>query len=247
MDLNDLQTTWDAQGRADPLWAILSDPSKKGRRWDAHEFFATGVRQVESLIAYLRALPGAELGSRAALDFGCGVGRLTQPLAEYFTEVVGVDLSPSMIDLARKYNRHPERCHYYVNASADLPRFPAGSFDLVLSYLTLQHIPPRYTKQYIQEFMRVTTRGGLVCFQLPTRPAAASYVVRIPVWRLKSGVRALLARIGVGNGARIAMHGVSREAVQRILQESGGRLLDLTRVDGLTPEWEGYRYVASKE
>jgi SAM-dependent methyltransferase len=247
MDLNDLQTTWDAQGRTDPLWAVLSDPSKKGRRWDAEEFFATGVREVERLIDYLRGLSGAALGRRAALDFGCGVGRLTQPLAEYFTEVVGVDLSPSMIDLAQKYNRHPERCHYYVNASADLARFPTGSFDLVLSYLTLQHIPPRYTKRYIQEFLRVATTGGLVCFQLPTRPAAASDVIRVPVWRLKSGVRALLARIGVGNGARIAMYGVTREAVRRILQESRGRLLDLTRVDGLTPEWEGYRYVASKE
>src|SRR6266545_7809449 len=92
MDLNDLQTTWHTQGRVDPLWAILSDPAKKGRRWDAEEFFATGVREVERLMSYLRGLPGAALGRRAALDFGCGVGRLTQPLAEHFTEVVGVDL-----------------------------------------------------------------------------------------------------------------------------------------------------------
>src|SRR6266480_1580790 len=156
MDVHDLQTTWDTQGRVDPLWAILSDPIKKGGRWDAEEFFATGVRDVESLINYLRGLPGAALGSRAALDFGCGVGRLTQPLAQHFAEVVGVDVSPSMIDLAQQYNRHAERCRYCVNATADLARFPTEHFDLVLSYLTLQHIPPRYTKQYIREFVRIT-------------------------------------------------------------------------------------------
>ena len=74
-----------------------------------------------------------------------------------------------------------------------------------------------------------------------------SAAVRVPVWRLKSAIRALLARIGVGNGASIAMYGVNRAAVQRLLQESGGRLLDVTRVDAFTPEWKGYRYVASKE
>src|SRR6266516_1984810 len=240
MDVHDLQTTWDTQGRVDPLWAILSDPVKKGGRWDAEAFFATGVREVESHMNYLRGLPGAALGSRAALDFGCGVGRLTQPLAQHFAEVVGVDVSPSMIDLAQQYNRHAERCRYCVNATADLARFPTGHFDLVLSYLTLQHIPPLYTNKYVREFMRIATKGGIVCFQLPTAPAAVSAVVRVPVWRLKSGVRALLGRLGIGNGARIAMYGVSRDAVRRLLQDSGGRLLDVSRVDALTPEWEGY-------
>jgi len=246
VNLNDLQTTWDAQGRVDPLWAILSESDKRGRRWDAAEFFATGVREVEKLMSDLRGLRGGEVGSRAALDFGCGVGRLTQPLAEHFAEVVGVDLSPSMINLAQQYNGHPNRCSYWVNACADLARFADGAFDLVLSYLTLQHMPPRYTKQYIREFMRVVSRGGIVCFQLPAAPAGSA-AVRVPVWRLKSAVRALLARIGIGNGAGIAMYGVSRGAVARTLQQSGGRLLEVTRVDAFTPGWEGYRYIASKE
>jgi SAM-dependent methyltransferase len=50
-----------------------------------------------------------------ALDFGCGVGRLTQGLAECFNEIHGVDVSPLMIELARQYNRHNEKCWYHAN------------------------------------------------------------------------------------------------------------------------------------
>lgn len=53
------------------------------------------------------------------LDFGCGVGRLTQPLADHFNWFYGVDIVPSMIELANKYNPHGERCKYILNETSD--------------------------------------------------------------------------------------------------------------------------------
>jgi len=176
VNLTDLQTTWDALGGTDPLWAILSEADKKGQRWDADEFFATGVREIERLMSDLRSL-GRAPGPRAALDFGCGVGRLTQPLTTYFSEVVGIDLSPEMVRLAQTHNRTPDRCRYLVNAAPDLAMFPTKSFDLVLSYLTLQHMPPRYTTRYLREFVRIA-RLGRVPFR--GRCACASGAVRTP-------------------------------------------------------------------
>src|SRR5213593_3209799 len=212
MDLSDLQTTWDTLGAADPLWAVLSNPDKKGRRWNTEEFFATGLRQVETLINELRSVNRA-LGSRSALDFGCGVGRLTQPLTRYFDEVIGVDLSPEMVRVARAHNRVPERCRYVVNASADLAMFPSGSFDLVLSFLTLQHIPPRYSTRYLREFVRIARTGGMICVQLPAAPATLLAALRTPVRIVNNAVRAFLARVRIGGGARMSMYGVSREMV----------------------------------
>ncbi len=49
---------------------------------------------------------------RRALDFGCGVGRLTQALARHFNIVDGVDIAPSMIELANQFNRSGGRCRY---------------------------------------------------------------------------------------------------------------------------------------
>ena len=44
---------------------------------------------------------GSPAARRSALDFGCGIGRLSQALAEHFDQVYGVDISPKMIELAR--------------------------------------------------------------------------------------------------------------------------------------------------
>src|ERR1700682_912533 len=57
------------------------------------------------------------LGDRH-LDFGCGVGRLTQGPASYFASVRGVDIAPSMIELAKRHNRYPDVCHYDLNCEA---------------------------------------------------------------------------------------------------------------------------------
>ena len=246
MNLTDLQTTWDALGGADPLWAILSEADKKGRRWDAAEFFATGVREIEALMNDLRSLDRA-LGHRAALDFGCGVGRLTQPLTEYFDEVVGVDLSHEMVRLAQGHNRAPDRCRYVVNAAVDLSMFPTGSFDLVLSYLTLQHMPPRYSTRYLREFVRIARTGGIICVQLPAAPATPSEAQRVAIRNARNSVRALLARLGIGRGAKMAMYGVSRVTVRDLLGEAGARLEAVWPADHFTPGWTGYRYIAIKE
>ena len=245
MNLSDFQKTWDALGGTDPLWAILTHEDKKGRRWAADEFFATGVREIKTLITELRS-QGRALGSRAALDFGCGVGRLTQPLTEHFDEVVGVDLSPAMVRLAQAHNRAPDRCRYVVNAAPNLGIFPTGSFDLVLSYLTLQHMPPRYSTRYLREFVRVARTGGIICVQLPTSPTTPLAAVRVPVWRAKNAVRALFARLGIGQGAKMGMYGLNRMTVCDLLREAGSRLENVTPADQFTPGWTGCRYVAIK-
>src|SRR5512147_2288602 len=94
---------WEDAAQRDPLWAILSDPTKRGRQWDLGEFFETGRREISLLLYQLRQL-GHPPSAGRALDFGCGVGRLTQALAATFAEVVGVDVSPTMIRLARELN-----------------------------------------------------------------------------------------------------------------------------------------------
>ena len=246
MNLGDLQTTWNALGSTDPLWAVLSHTDKKGRRWDAAEFFATGVREIEALVNDLRAL-NLGLGRRAALDFGCGVGRLTQPLAQRFDEVVGVDLSAEMVRTAQAHNHAPERCRFVVNTTPDLALFPTGTFDLVVSFLTLQHIPPRYSRSYLREFVRIVRPGGVICVQLPAAPAVLAAAVRVPIWRAKNAVRALLARVGIGRGAQMSMYGLSQTTVVAVLRDAGARLVDVTAADPLTPGWTGYRYVAVKD
>jgi SAM-dependent methyltransferase len=167
MDLRDLQRHWDTFGRTDPYWAILTDPARRGDRWDLEAFFATGAEEIAAHME-VAARRGVPRRRGRALDFGCGAGRLTQALAGHFAAVVGVDVAPSMVALARAHNRHGARCTYVVNDRPDLRDFADASFDLIYTGRVLQHIEPRYSVSYLREFVRVLAPGGFLSFDLPS-------------------------------------------------------------------------------
>lgn len=169
------QTFWDQHAAKDPLWAVLSFPEKQGGRWTLHEFMKNGEREIALLFHRFAELQlPAPRGQ--ALDFGCGVGRLTQALARRMDRVIGVDISPVMIDLARRLNRYPDRAQYICSADTALESLPAGSFQCIYSNIVLQHVPPDISIHYLHEFFRLLGRGGLLVFQLPSHresPVAA--------------------------------------------------------------------------
>ncbi len=168
MNLDELQRHWDAFGTEDPMWAILTDPAKKGRRWTAEEFFATGVVEIAALMGEARSL-GLPRSRRRALDFGCGLGRLTQALAEHCDDVIGIDVAPSMIAQARELNRHGPRVRYEVQAAPPLDTIASASVDVVYTGRVLQHIASVHSRAYIRELARVLAPGGFLSFDVPSR------------------------------------------------------------------------------
>lgn len=168
MELDELRQHWQTFGEEDPLWAILSSPGKRGGAWNIDEFLATGQVDVEFAMRRLEE-QGVVVARRRALDFGCGVGRLTQALANHFERCDGVDLAGSMIARADALNPDPERIHFHENKTSDLRLFEAGSFDFVLSLLVLQHMEPTLICAYLREIVRVLRPGGVAYFNLPER------------------------------------------------------------------------------
>ena len=159
------QGFWEDAARKDPLWAILSHPSKKDRGWSTDEFFATGRREISLLLHHLRAL-GVEPRMGRALDFGCGVGRLSQALAPAFESVVGVDISPTMLQFAERLNQWPQRVRYVRGADEGLGQFDSASFDFIYSDVVLQHMTGPVALGYVRDFVRVLAPGGIAVFQL---------------------------------------------------------------------------------
>ena len=162
MELGDLRSNWDALGRENPLWAILSTTDD----WDIDEFYETGRAEISRMLGRLHDLGLEPAGD--ALDFGCGAGRLTQALADHFETATGVDVARSMIELATEQNRHGDRCRFVLNESEDLSCFDDGSFDFVYSNIVLQHVGTELAKGYIAEFLRITAPGGILAFQVPS-------------------------------------------------------------------------------
>jgi ubiquinone/menaquinone biosynthesis C-methylase UbiE len=114
--------------------------------------------------AALAALPGAP---RKALDLGTGTGAVARLVAERFpaADVTGVDLSPKMIDVARK---NVPRVRFEVADAARVP-FGDGTFELV----TLGNMIP-----FFDELARITAPGGHVLFSFSAGEETPIYVPR---------------------------------------------------------------------
>lgn len=163
-DLIRLRDVWGALGEDDPLWAVLSEPSKRGGRWDEQEFLATGKVEVDAQVEWFAQM-GFPRERRHALDFGCGAGRLSRALAGHFQQVTGIDVSPGMIAKARSLNADIGNLEFIENASPSIGMIADASIDLVYSCITLQHIPQDLARGYVAEFLRVLAPGGLAAFQ----------------------------------------------------------------------------------
>jgi len=214
-DLEKLRETWESLAERDALSAILTDESMGGGKWDVAEFFATGEAEIDTVLSHLKTLEVLPDFQGAALDFGCGVGRLTQAIARRFQSTVGVDISAEMIRKAETLNQNP-RCLYLANTSATLP-FGEGEFAFIYCNIVLQHIPRRYATNYLREFARVLANRGVLVFGVQdsfAAPDLASKLVRVRhVLHLRSRIRMIF-----GNSAGdMQMHCLPERVVRDAL------------------------------
>lgn len=140
------------------------------RQQDEQEFYATASDVVRDLEHDLNRFQGRE----AALEIGCGPGRLMRPLGRHFREIHGVDVSDEMIRLARDRLRDLPHAHLHHGTGTDLRMFPDNRFDFVYSYAVFQHIPSRaIVFDYLREARRVLKPGGVMRCQINGLPPHA--------------------------------------------------------------------------
>jgi SAM-dependent methyltransferase len=234
MKLWQVRRHWDELAKMDPFFAVLTDSDKQGNKWAVEEFFSTGVAEVERDLEGIRArYPG--FPQKAALDFGCGTGRLTQALGRHFARATGVDISSRMVALANEHNQDA-RVSFLHNPRPDLRIFPDASFDLVYSRITLQHIAPRYTKRYLREFVRVLAPGGVLSVQIPEKVPAGD-----PPDRLKFSIWPPTMAMRISRYVRyhnpgwfpgtpkMQMYALPRSEVLALLADAGVELLSVDR------------------
>lgn len=234
--LKELQRNWEGLAQTDPLWAICTDPRKRNSQWTQEEFFATGRKEIETVLGY-----GDRIGlcidtTSPALDFGCGVGRLTRALAEYFPECCGVDISPRMISLAQELNRDHPRCQFLLNEDARLKVLPDNHFGFIYTSLVLQHIAQPCSHEYIAELIRVMKPGGVLIVQVPDRLHAGSFT-RL---RVRLAVRARLQSIfGSQKPCTMEMHCIKESVIRKLITKTGSHVVDVAITNSCDPSFSG--------
>jgi ubiquinone/menaquinone biosynthesis C-methylase UbiE len=106
------------------------------------------------------------------LDLGCGTGRFSEGLAARFNaDVIGLDPSVKMLQLARKKQRDP-RVRYALGRAEAIP-LPRESVDLVFMSMSLHHFANRLAASH--ECRRVLSPKGRVVIRTGTRERISSY------------------------------------------------------------------------
>jgi ubiquinone/menaquinone biosynthesis C-methylase UbiE len=239
---------WDDLGHVDPLWAIITVADRRFGRWDLDEFMRTGDREIAGLMAEIESLGFPRQRGRA-LDFGCGIGRLTRALARQFSACVGVDVAPAMLEMARKVNSDLPHCNFLLNRSPNLALFGDETFDLVYTNMVLQHLPePSLIEGLIAEFCRIVKPGGLIAMQIPHS---------LPLkFRIQPGRRlyAVLRKFGVGRRflydqltlTPMRLISLSESRVFGALESGGARILRVQPDDHCGPEIQSRMYFVTK-
>lgn len=239
MSLDQLQDDWTRLGKEDPLWAVYVAPGTKGGKWDVDAFFDLGRQEVDAALSVLPDL-GLTPGRHRALDFGCGVGRLSQALAAHVDQVTGLDIAPSMLEKARELDRSGGRVQFVLNQQPDLALVPTASVDIVYSSLVLQHMPPELARGYLGEFVRVLAPGGVAIFQVASRPTRSlkGLIFRLAPWPVLRWAQQRL----LGYPAPMRMSRMTPDDVRSGIAGTPARLAAAIEDDSYGGHWHYIRY-----
>ncbi|MEM1145863.1 MAG: class I SAM-dependent methyltransferase [Pseudomonadota bacterium] len=216
---------WENLGASDPYWAVLSQPSKRHGRWEPDEFFEIGHREIRAVLRTIQDLE-VPLGKKVALDFGCGVGRLSRALAGEFEKVIAIDVSTAMLDEARNANRQIDNIEFVHNSVENLDCVANESIDLVCSKLVLQHMPRVRQQKFISAMCDSLVPGGVLTIQV----AAA---VNLRTWQgwmfrlLGNRVLNLLRYVRYGRAGIMEVHALPERAVRGVLAAQGMDILSV--------------------
>lgn len=160
---------WEALARRDAYFPLLAaDGSAATSAGDPANvvFFESGEADITSLLAAIAALLGHDVPLASALDFGCGAGRLTLPLARRASRVVGCDIAPTMLMHARENAAAAQLQNVSFVDCGELTALPERQFDFICALLVFRYIPPADGYPVIDALLRLLTPGGIAAIQV---------------------------------------------------------------------------------
>ncbi len=162
--MDKIEKKWEHFGETNPYFAVLTFDRYKSENIDddaLENFFQTGEEYVERVWQEIEDNFEPHFEPRKALDFGCGVGRITLPIAGRSETAIGVDISENMLKEARlNAGKFDLNNVSFVKGDNDLTKI-SGEFDFVHSFIVFQHIEPKIGEAIFKKLVKMLSAGGI--------------------------------------------------------------------------------------
>lgn len=150
---------WTASDLTEAKFKIYDESD--GKTWDGQTRDVLPILLNDTVRGVLAELPGPHV----ALEIGCGVGRLLKALSGEFGRVIGIDMTPKMLEHSREYLAGTENVRTQLCDGETIP-VSDETVDFVYSMITFQHIPTHAAvESYLRETRRILKPGGAARIQ----------------------------------------------------------------------------------
>ena len=163
---------WRGLGETDALWSVITHDSLRADRnltpAQVDAFYQGGRGDIRYIRAFVERAGRKLSDFPVAVEYGCGVGRVTHWLAREFGHVHAYDISTSHLEAARRYIETKQISNvtfHLVEQRSDLVSLT--NFDLFVSIIVLQHNPPPVIMDILERAFRGLNPNGLAVFQVP--------------------------------------------------------------------------------
>lgn len=187
---------WLRWGKVDPFYGVASWEGRQrggANPWTAEDFYSLGHSDWADFRRHWVNY-GVDLGQ--VVEIGCGAGRLTKSMAADFAQVVGVDVSDDMLEVARSHIPEPN-VQLRVGDGVRLP-VETASIDGAFSTHVFQHFDSlALARANFSEVARILKPGGTMMVHLPVvMPPAGlpGILLALAAKRKLADLRAMLKR-----------------------------------------------------
>jgi len=197
--MDDRKELWEEIGTSEAYWAVATHDKFRAANLNSdlkEDFLESGREHIEEVFATFRELLGDDLRPENAIDYGCGVGRLLLPLAERSKRAIGVDISSAMLKEAKQNATAAGRTNAAFQTVDEFLRDEGVEYDLVHTYIVLQHINPTIGYSVIAKLLERLKSGGYAMIHTTFKDTSPFFGrMRARVYRDVPGVHRTLNRL----------------------------------------------------